>query len=174
MLGVAVAVEERDHDGGDALLGELRGGRAHPVLVEGCDDLTGGVDALAHDLAVPAPDERLVLPGDLLPDRVVQRPLVAGDVQDVAEPGGGDQAGHGAVPLEQGVGGDRGAVGQEVEMRVPDGGRHPVDQSDRVVVRSARDLVDGDLTAGGVESDDVGVGTAHVDAGDPHARVPSR
>jgi hypothetical protein len=38
------------------------------------------------------------------------RPCPAAELEDVAEPLGGDQAGAGEAAFEQGIGGDRGAV----------------------------------------------------------------
>src|SRR3979490_1983495 len=63
---------------------------------------------------------RPAVPRDVLHDRVVLRPLVAADMQDVAIATGGDHAGDGAVVLEDGIGGDGGAVEHHVDRLARD------------------------------------------------------
>ena len=104
VLGVEVREQEADGDRLDALLAELPRGGAHLVLVERHEHLAGRRhDPLGHDLAVAAPDERPRLPRDVLHHRVVQRPLVPADVDDVPEAARRDHPREGALVLEHGV-----------------------------------------------------------------------
>ena len=57
-----------------------------------------------------APDERLRLPGNVLHHRVVERPLVTADVDDVPEPAGRDHSGDSTLVLEHGIRGHGRAV----------------------------------------------------------------
>src|SRR5439155_18374562 len=115
------------------------------------------------NFAVAALDQGAVLPGHLHLDRVVQGPLVAGDVQNVAIALGRDHPDLGAVVLEQGVGGDGGPVRQEFDLAaaVPES----LYETLRGVVGSARNLVDAHVLGVGIDHDHVGEGAAHVDAG---------
>jgi hypothetical protein len=57
------------------------------------------------------------------------RPVLAADLDHVAEALGGDQRGARPGPLEQGVGGHRHAVGEGLGLldpRGPQGGHHPL------------------------------------------------
>ena len=97
-------------------------------------------------------DERPRLPRQLLLEREVERLLVAGDVQDVAEALGGDHPDLGAGVGEDDVRGDGRAVQEVVDLRQRDAGLraqpvHAFDHAARRVVRRRRDLVDGDPPA---------------------------
>ena len=73
-----------------------------------------------HNLAVTPFNQRPVLPGQLLHDRVVLGPLVARDVDDVAEAFIGQHARARPLMLEHRVGRCRGAVQHEVDIALPD------------------------------------------------------
>ncbi len=169
---VAVAVDEADHDGLDALLAKLLRGLRDLVLVERRQDLAAGPDPLGDDLAVAAPDERAILPGHLLVDRVVLGPLVPRDVEDVAVAAGRDEPDRGAVVLEERVRRDRRAVEERVDCgRVAVGGAHSLDQTLGGVGGGRGHLVDPDLGGLRVRDDDVGERPADVDAGELHLGV---
>ena len=123
------------------------------------------VDALVDHLAQIALDQRRRLgPGHVVEARHAQR----ADLQDVAEPLGGDQADARALLLEDGVGGDRGAVADLLDgaSRYAGLGEQlgkPVDDGTGVVLDAGGDLL-GVHRAVGAEQHDVGEGAADVDA----------
>ncbi len=139
---VAVAVDEADGDRLDPRRLELTRRLAHAGLVERLDDRAIGGDALAHLQAVAARDQRPRLrPGEVEHVRHADAP----DLQDVAEPACGDQPGGGAGALQDGVGGDRGAVQHladraRVDRKLGEQGAQPVDDRDAGVRRAGRDL----------------------------------
>ena len=123
--------------------------------------------AAAPPSAVAARHERL---GPVGPRVVERRPVLAGDLDHVGEALGGDQRDPGAPPLEQGVGGDRGAVGRATPAgRRRRAGRRPRRRARLArVARRRRHL--GDRAVGG---DEVGERAAGVDP-DPHEHRLSR
>ena len=158
----------------DAGLLQLAHRLAHAFLVERLQHLAPRRhQPLRHRLAMAALDQRPVLPGDVLHDRVVLRPLVAADMQDVAIAAGRDHAGDGAVVLEDGVGGDGGAVEHRVDRLARNAvlvaKRHQAgDDAARGIVRGRGHLVDGRLAGLGVGIDQVRESAADVDADQPH------
>ncbi len=171
---VEIGEQEADGDGLHARFLELAHGLAHAFLVERLQHLAlGRHQPLRHRLAMAALDQRPVLPGDVLHDRVVLRPLVAADVQDIAIAAGRDHAGHGAVVLEDGVGGDGGAVEHHVDRLARDvvlvAQRHqPLHDAARGVVGRRRDLVHGRAAGIRVGIDQIRERPAHIDADQPH------
>ena len=133
----------------------------------------GGVMQLGHREAVAAAHEGPVLPGDLLPDRVVLGPLVTSDVDDVAIALAGDHPGAGALVGEDRIGGDGGAVEQ-----MPDLGRrerlalaefaHRGQHAERGVGRGRRHLVNADVVRLGIREHDVGEGPPDIDSDELH------
>jgi hypothetical protein len=175
MRRVQVGEQEADGDGLDARLLQLARGAADRVLVQRFQNLAPGRDQpLGDGLAVPAAHQGPILPGDLLHDRVVLRPLMAPDMQDVAVSRRGDQPRFHALVLQDGVGGDRGPVHQLIDAR-----RIHADaatQFDRAlddavgrIVRRRRRLVDHRLTPLGIGVDQVGERPADIDANQFHA-----
>ena len=163
--GVGERVDEADGDGLD-LLGKQRidlgfgiGGLQRAL------DVALGVDALVHHAAQIALDQRRRLfPGDVVEARHAQR----ADLQHVAEALGGDEPDLGALVLEDGVGGDGGAVADLVQRGRRDPGlaedlAQAFDDGAGVVVDAGGDFlgVDGAVAA---EQHDVGEGAADVDA----------
>jgi hypothetical protein len=175
---VEIRKEKADGDRLHAFFLELAHGLADLGLVERVQHLAlGRHQPLRHRLAVAALDQRPILPGDVLHDRVMLRPLVAADVKDVAVAAGGDQAGDGALMLEHGVGGDGGAVEHRVDGVARDlvlvAQRHQAgDDAARGIVGRGRDLVHRRLARLGVGIDQVGKGPADIDADQPHSRLP--
>ena len=75
----------------------------------------------APDLEPPAPGHERLGPHHR---RVVERrPVLPGDLDDVAKPRRGHERHRAPSPLEQGVGGDRGAVGQRPRPAAPSAAR---------------------------------------------------
>ena len=158
----------------DARFLELAHRLADAFLVERLQHLAARRhQPLRHRLAMPALDQRPALPRDVLHDRVVLRPLVAADMQDIAIAAGGDHAGDGAVVLEDGIGGDGGAVEHHVDRLARDAvlvaERHqPLHDAARGVVGRGRDLVHGGRAGIRVGIDQVGESAAHIDPDQPH------
>ena len=158
----------------DARFLELAHRLADAFLVERLQHLAARRhQPLRHRLAMPALDQRPALPRDVLHDRVVLRPLVAADMQDIAIAAGGDHAGDGAVVLEDGIGGDGGAVEHHVDGLARDAvlvaERHqPLHDAARGVVRRGRDLVHGGRAGIRVGIDQVRESAAHIDPDQPH------
>ena len=83
---VEIGEQEAHGDRFHALVAQLARRAAHLVLVERHEHLARGRnDPLGDDLAMTTLDERPRLPRDVLHDRVVLRPLVAADVDDVTK-----------------------------------------------------------------------------------------
>src|SRR5262249_48387402 len=129
-------VDQANRDRLDAF-GQQRVDGVFGVLgIERTLDGSGVVDALVHGLAQVALDQRRrFLPGAVVEARRAQRP----DFQDVAESFRGDQPDLGALVLEDGVGGDRGAVADLFDLVAGEAGFaqrfvKPVDERPRIVV----------------------------------------
>jgi len=171
-------VDQAHRDRLDAF-GEQRVDRALGVFgIERTLDDAGVVDALVHRLAQVAFDQRRrLLPGEVVEARRAQ----GADFQDVAEALGGDQPDLGALVLDDGVRGDRGAVADSLDLSAGEAGFperlvKPIDQRARVVVDAGGNLLGVDCAVG-AEHDDVGERAANVDAdavGDGHLTSPWR
>ena len=117
VLRVEVGEEEADRDRLDARLFQRAGGGANLGFVQRLQHVPGRWrDPFRDDLAVAALDERPGLPGNVLHDRVVLRPLVAADVNDVAEALCRQHSGLGAAVLEHRVRGDGRSVEDGVDV----------------------------------------------------------
>ena len=174
--GVDVGEEEAHRDGLDALGPQGPGGPAHPLLVQRLQLLAPGRRQAAADrLAVAPPHQRPRLPGDVLHDRIVLRPLMAADMQNVPIAAIDDHAGPGAVVLQHGIGGDGGAVEHGVDAvrldALPEEERADALEggAGRVVGRG-RDLVNQRAGALRVREHDVGKGAANIHADKLHPR----
>ena len=163
-------MQEADRDRLDA--GLLQ--RAHALAHLGVVELDQHVavrncDPLLDRQAVAALDERPRLPRQLLLEREVERLLVPGDVDDVAEAVRRDHPGLRAGMREHDVGRDGRSVQEVVDVRQRDAGLRAqrldaLDDAARGVVRGRRDLVDGDPALLLVDQDQVGERAADVDA----------
>ena len=172
-------MDEADGHRLDAGVPELAHPLPHLALVERDEDLAvGDDDTLIDGEAVPALDERPRLPGQLLLEREVERLLVAGDVEDVAHPLGGDEPDLGAAVRERDVRRDRRAVEQVVDLgetdaclraELPDALAGAASR----VVRRRRDLVDRDPARLLVDEDQVGERAPDVDADSLHGLLRS-
>ena len=176
MRRVEVGEEEADRDRLHPLLAQRTRGLAHALLVQRLQHgAPGRHPPLAHAEPMPPTHQRARLPRDVLHDRVVLRPLVAADMDDVAVAGGGDHAGLGAVVLEHRVGRDRGAV-EDVGDRLGRRGAALAELGDARrralggIVRGRRHLVDRALARLAVGDDEVGEGATDIDADQLHGR----
>ena len=116
MSRIEIGEEEADGDRVDPGFLQFAYGLTNTCLVERLEDLAlGRSQPFANRLAMPSFHQRAVLPGDVLHDGVMLRPLVTADMQDVAIAAGRDHAGDGTVVFEDGVGGDGGAVEHDVD-----------------------------------------------------------
>lgn len=111
--GIAVGVHEADRDRFDPVARQRAGNLAQPSFVERQEPLAAGVDPLAHFVAQMARHDR----GRTLERQIIEvvARLVA-HLEDVAEALGRDEADLGALALDDGVGHQRGAVDDAVEL----------------------------------------------------------
>ncbi len=109
VFGADEAVEKAHRDGGDAGRAQGAGGFTHGVFVERGFDAAVVAHTLGHFEAEVARDEHRRFVGLQV---VEVRPLLAADLEQVAEAGGGDEAGADTAMLDQGVGGNGGAVAE--------------------------------------------------------------
>ena len=114
VVGPDEAIEEGHGDRLHARRLQGPRGGAHPVLVERRVDLAGVAQALGHFQPQVARHQGLGLVGL---DVVEVGPLLAADLQQVAEAVGGHQPGLDAAVLDQGVGRHRGAVAEIDDRR---------------------------------------------------------
>ena len=175
--GIEVGEEKADRDSLDAGRPELPGRLAHLVLVERLHHFAGRRGQPFGDHLAPAPRrERTVLPGDLLHDGVVHRPLVPSDVDDVAVAPRGHKPGRRPVVLEHRVRGDGRTVVDVVDGRrreaLPLAEREDAfHHSARRVVRRGRHLVYMGLVAVRIGQHNVGERAADIDANQVHRTV---
>ncbi|GAA0036620.1 hypothetical protein JCM18882A_25160 [Brevibacterium metallidurans] len=175
MAGIAEGEHQAHGQGRDAAGRDRRDRLTDVGLVEGRDDLTGGVDAFGDLEAVGAGDDRV---GHDVLERVelLTRPGQAGDLDDVAEPAGADHRDPGTGALQCDVRRHRRFMTEEPQVSgvlIPAEGAHePVDDGSFEVLRVGRDLVLGDLTVL-VDDHDVGEGAPDVDSSALHTSVPS-
>ena len=157
-------VDQADRDRLD-VLGEQRVDDALGIGgIERAFDIALVVDALVHDLAQIALDQRQRLgPGQVVEPRHPQ----GADLQHVAEALGGDQADARALALEDRVRRDGGAVADFLDRGARQSGLgkqlgEAVDDGARIVVDARRHLLGMDRAVR-AEDDDVGEGAADID-----------
>jgi hypothetical protein len=174
-------VEEREQEAnGDRLdpgLPQSAHLLARSLLVERDEHRAVARDSLGDGQAVPAADDRIPLPRQILVVREVQRLLVPGDVKDVAVALGRDQADLRAVVLDDDVRRDRRPVEDLLELRRLGPGERgqladPLHRPLRRVLGRRLELVDEDLTGFVVDVDQVRERAANVDPEAPHAAAP--
>src|SRR5271169_1020095 len=111
MRGVQIREQEAYRDRLDPLGAQGASRLAHPFLVERNQLFPARRrQAFGDRQAMTASDQRPILPGNFLADRIVPRALVASDVDDIAIAGSRNHAGHRPVMLQHRVGTDRRAV----------------------------------------------------------------
>ena len=174
---VDVGIEESDGDRLHACALECVRGGAYRILIERGLDAPIIPQALRHlDPEMP-PDEQ----GRLVALQVVEMgAALASDLQQITETLRGDQAGRCAAMLDQGIGGNGGAV-TEIDdlLRFAGTGfrqpfEHAVGDRLRGIVGGARHFPHADGAGIGVGDADVGEGATGVDAHAPSCHVPSR
>ena len=117
MRRIEVGEQKADGDGFHASLAKRDRRAAHPLFIQGLELLpVRRRQASLDHHAVAAFDQWTILPGQLLPDRVVLDPLMASDMQNVAEAFIGDHACPGALVLEHRIGRGRRRVEDEVDL----------------------------------------------------------
>ncbi len=178
VVGVGVGVQEADAEGVDALRPEPAGRGAGSLLVEGPHLRAGEVEASADPLDVVARhDPRRLHPEVAVAVAVGHR--LPGDLQHRVVPLGGEVAEPVHLPLEQLVGGHRGAVADRGQRGAVTGREahqpeHLLDAGHEAVrgVRRGAGRLGGDqLAAVLVEGDDVGERATGVDPdADPAGR----
>ena len=172
---VEVGEQEADRDRLDAIVAQRSRRLSHPHLIERYQHLAlGRNETLRHRPAVAPAGQRPVLPRHFLADRIMLRPLVAPDMDDVAIAFGGDHSGDGAIVLENRVGSDRRPVQHVVDRLARQAGTpaqfaNASDDPARRVVRRGRHLVDQGLAGRGIGEHDIGEGAADIHSNEAHA-----
>ena len=162
---IGIGVQEDDRDRRDARLDERRGSSFQRAGIERAPDAAVGLDTLGHLEAQVARHERLGL-GD---GEVVELVLpLAPDLERVGEAFGGDEPGRRALPLDQGVGEERGGMhharkGGRLEAAAGEQRRHAGGHCARGVVVSGEDLAAHLAARVMVVDDDVGERAADID-----------
>ena len=133
--------------------------RADVGIAERPDDLARWADALGHLEAQLARHQRLGIVGLQIEDL---GPGLAADLEQVVEAGGGDERDLAAAPLDQRVGGDRGAVGEKGEAALGHKRAQPLQDGARGIVGRGGDLVRARLAGLLVHQEEVGEGAADV------------
>src|SRR5579872_410869 len=138
------------------------------------DRALGRQDTLGHRDTVAPLDQRPLLPGNLEMQREIVRAFVPADVEDVAEVARRQHADFGAVVLYGDVGGNGGPVndqGNVVGTHLGDLAQlpQPFEHAFGLVMRRAGNLVHKHAVIG--LEDEVGIGTADIDAYTRHDRL---
>ena len=169
---IQVRVEQTYCDGFHATVEQRPDLFTDLVLVQWDEHLTvGGCDALGDGHPVTSFDERAALPWEFLLEREVHRLLVSGDVEDIPEAFGGDEANPCPLAGERDVGGDGGAVDNLVDVRDSESsllghGEDAVDHGFSGVVRGGGHFLHGDDAV--LVKVNVGEGAADVDSDTLH------
>ena len=161
VLGVQEREQQADRDGVDLGVAQRLDRLLHALVVERLE-LALRPHPLAHGEAQVARHERL---GPPLGEVVERRPVLARELDQVAEALGGDQRGARAAALEQRVGGDGHAVRERGDVIRVDG-LERVHHTFRLIVGRARHLRRPDAHT--VERHEVRERTSHIDADADH------
>ena len=168
MRGIQKGKEETDRDGLDAILLHLAHRCPDLILVE--RDELGAIrrnHAFRDTIAVAALTDRVFLPGDILHDGEIRRPLMTRDMDDIAVPLRRDHTCPCAFMLEHHVRRDGRAMENlvdlpMVEMQLIADGVDALHHADRRIGWRRRSLVDLDLACI-IHIDKIGKRTADVD-----------
>ena len=170
VLGIDVGVQEADRDRLDAFRRERAAGVLEARAVELRVHLAGGEHALVDLAREPARHQRAVL---VEQEVVGLRPVAAADDVDVAGAARDDQAGLGALALDQRVDGDGRAVDQLVDGGGLDAAlAQAVDDALHELRRRGEALGLHERLRRLVEADEVGEGSADIDGDDKHVGRP--
>ena len=175
MRGVGVGVHEAYADRGNALGAKEARGGAHARLVErpqlGAEEIEAAADlahiAQRHQALGLHPEIRIA---------VALGHRLAGDLENVAEAFGDDEAETGDLVLQQRIGRDRRAVREHGEIvdagaALAENGLDAAHERHRRVRRRARDLGHAHGAGFVVDANDVGKGAAGVDADPQRSRA---
>jgi hypothetical protein len=167
--GVQVREEEADRDGLHAQSAQCRSQLRDALLVEGAEDVSRGVDALG-DLKSEGPGHQGLGP---VGEPVVElRPVLAADLQHIAEAFGGDEGRLRPAVFEEGVRGHGRAVDDPLDLTKgdPQALAQLMEAREHAEIRGPRrgDFQIDQTLGVYVEEDEVGERPAHVDA-DLHA-----
>ena len=113
MLGIGIGVQKGNCDALDPELTQLRRERAHRCLVQRQANGTVRIDTLRHGEAQAARRQRLRL---LDAEIILVVAAFGADIEHVAEALGRDQRGLGPSPLDDGIGRERRAVNEDVDV----------------------------------------------------------
>jgi hypothetical protein len=159
---IAIREQEDDRDRLDAVGGELARGGAHRLLVQRRQHLARRGQAPGNFAAAAARHERR---GAAVQHVVHPQEIAAADLQDVAEPLGGHEAGRGALALQERVDPDGRAVDHQPTIGQPHAGLvHAAQDAGEELAGRAEGLGVDDNARGLVERDEIREGTADVDA----------
>ena len=113
VLGIGEAVQKPDRHGLDLLRGERIDRARNAVVVKRHQHGALRIDALAHRQAQPARHQRR---RQIDIEVVLLEAVLVADLDHVAKTFGGEQRGLGALPLDQRIGGERGAVDDQAHV----------------------------------------------------------
>ncbi len=167
VVGIAVGVHQAHRDRLDIVGHQLLHRAQHRHLVERLDDATVGSDALGDLEPARTAHQRLGEGQEQVIDVVA---LLDADLEHVAETLGRDEADRRALALDDGVGDQRRAVNDLVEIADGDagGGHHIGETAQRTLGRIGRRgqaLVETNGRVALVEQDEVGEGASDIDTG---------
>ncbi len=176
MGGIAEREEQADGGAFHPLRPQFFGCAQRRIFIELMNHMPVGADSFFHFEAQVARHERL----RQINAHVVQpavRPLDPGDLQHIAEAGGGDQPHLGAAAFDERVRADRGAVGEVVDgiHRDPGHRQDALDAAQDALGEVARggQFFDGeDAVLGIIDQDKVGEGSTYINA-QSHRALPS-
>ncbi len=175
MRRIEVGKQEAHRDRLDPFGTQFTGRRPDLILIERHKHLARWRDEAPPDrLAVASRDQRAVLPGQFLHDRIVMDALVPPDVDDIAEPLIGNHPGPGTLVFENRIGRRRRAMEHmagrgRVDPVHPADSAQPSHDTDRGIFGRGGHLVGSDAAPAHVAQDEVGKGPAHIDADDLHS-----
>jgi hypothetical protein len=167
VLRIGIGMQQADGDRGDAGRGQRLKRMNRACVIKRLDHLAFGIDAFRHRHAVPPRHQRRVRP----PVNVINVRLARGaaDRQHVTEAVRRDQADIDIFLLNDDVGDERGAVDESfdvgmAELRFVQDFLDAVENTDAEILRRRRHLESPEDRRPGIEQDEIGVGTAGVDA----------
>ena len=170
VLGVGIAMDEADGHAFDALAGEHLDRRIHAVHIESLEHLACGTHALGHGNAQPARHQR---GGPLHVDVILLEAVLVGHLHRIAESRGHQQRSLCALTLDDGVGGQRGAVNHHAHRVCGDARARQrlADALQHALLRRARRGQHlGGPGLGTAREGDIGEGAANVD-GKTHSGI---
>ena len=175
---IHIGKQESDKDRFDTCDPEVTRGHCDGVFVQRGKFGTRRIQPALDRHAMTAFDQRSALPRQILHDRIMLRPLMPPDVQNIAKSVVGDHPGRRAGMNQHRIGADCRTVKHTVDLPGFDPGqftdapnpRHHAQA--RVGGRGGR-LVDGDLPMRKISKNQIGKRPANIDAKSNHSHLPS-